>query len=154
MQETQVSRPRFLGLEDTLEKGMATRFSILAWRIPWREELGRLQSTGSQRVGHDWVTITHTHTLYNQLLKRQTWWTTGSFQIVRTHGLPVDQFSKLSAHTYPHFQAQFMLTMTQKRSMNRSWLSVVWRWSQSRWSHLYINTLLFDSNKVLPRLWS
>ena len=50
MQETQV---RSLGKEDPLEKGMASHFSILAWRIPWTEEPGRLQSTGSQRVGHD-----------------------------------------------------------------------------------------------------
>ena len=41
-----------------LEKEMATPSSILVWRIPWTEEPGRLQSTGSQRVGHDWVTIT------------------------------------------------------------------------------------------------
>ena len=42
-----------LGGEDPLEKEMTTHSSILAWRIPWREEPGRLQSTGSQRVGHD-----------------------------------------------------------------------------------------------------
>ena len=47
-----------LGQEDTLEKGMATHFSILAWRIPWTEEPGRLHSVGSQRVGHDWATNT------------------------------------------------------------------------------------------------
>ena len=42
-----------LGREDPLEEGMATHSSILAWRIPWSEEPGRLQSIGSQRVGHD-----------------------------------------------------------------------------------------------------
>ena len=42
-----------LGGEDPLEKGMATHSSILAWRIPWTEETGRLQSMGSQRVGHN-----------------------------------------------------------------------------------------------------
>ena len=42
-----------LGWEDPLEKGMATQFSILAWRIPWMEEPGRLQCMGSQRVEHD-----------------------------------------------------------------------------------------------------
>ena len=42
-----------LGQEDPLEKKMATHSSILAWRILWTEELGRLQSTGSQRVEHD-----------------------------------------------------------------------------------------------------
>ena len=41
------------GSEDSLEKGMATHSSILAWRIPWTEEPGGLQSMGSQRVGHD-----------------------------------------------------------------------------------------------------
>ena len=50
MQETQV---RSLGQEDSLEEGMATHSSILAWRIPWTEEPGRLQSRGSQRVRHD-----------------------------------------------------------------------------------------------------
>ena len=42
-----------LGQEDPLEEGMATHSNILAWRIPWTEEPGRLQSTGSQRVGHN-----------------------------------------------------------------------------------------------------
>ena len=53
MQETWVWS---LGREDPLEKEMATHSSFLAWRIPWTEELGRLQSTGSQRVRYDWVT--------------------------------------------------------------------------------------------------
>ena len=44
---------RFLSQEDPLEKGMATHSSILAWRIPWTEEPGGLQSMGLQRVGHD-----------------------------------------------------------------------------------------------------
>ena len=53
MQETWV---RFLGWEDPLEKEMETHTSILAWRIPWTEEPGRLQSMGSQRVRKDWAT--------------------------------------------------------------------------------------------------
>ena len=56
VQETQVWS---LGQEDPLEKEMATHSSILAWRIPWTEEPGRLQCMGSQRVRHDWATITH-----------------------------------------------------------------------------------------------
>ena len=66
MQETQVQS---LGQEDPLEKCMATHSSILAWRIPWTEEPGGLQSMGSQRVRHDGATDTflsvpcksHTH---------------------------------------------------------------------------------------------
>ena len=46
--------------EDPLEKGMAAHSNILAWRVPWTEEPGRLQSMGLQRVGHDWMTNTHT----------------------------------------------------------------------------------------------
>ena len=47
------TRARSLGREDPLEKEMATHSGILAWKIPWTEEPGRLQSTGSQRVGND-----------------------------------------------------------------------------------------------------
>ena len=50
MQETHVQT---LGWEDLLEKEVATHSSILAWKIPWREETGRLQSTGSQKVRND-----------------------------------------------------------------------------------------------------
>ena len=50
MQETRVQS---LGQEDLLEKEMATHSSILAWKIPWMEERGRLPSMGLQRVGHD-----------------------------------------------------------------------------------------------------
>ena len=53
MQETQEAWVQSLGGEDLLEEGMATHSSILAWRIPWTEEPGGLQSIGSQRVGHD-----------------------------------------------------------------------------------------------------
>ena len=49
-----------LGQEDPREKGMAIHSSILAWEIPWTEEPGRLQSMGSQRLGHSQVTKTHT----------------------------------------------------------------------------------------------
>ena len=48
-----------LGWEDPLEKEMATHSSTFAWKIPWTEEPGRLQSMGSQRVGHDWATSLH-----------------------------------------------------------------------------------------------
>ena len=59
LQETWV---RSLGWEDPLEEGMATHSSTLAWRIPWTEEPGRLQSIGLQRVGCNWATFTFKHT--------------------------------------------------------------------------------------------
>ena len=56
MQETRVQS---LGWEDPLKKEMTAHFSILAWKIPWTAEPGRLLSMGSQRVRHDWATSLH-----------------------------------------------------------------------------------------------
>ena len=53
MQEPQETWLQSLGQEDPLEEGMATHYSILAWRTPWTEEPGSLHSMGSQRVRHD-----------------------------------------------------------------------------------------------------
>ena len=68
MRETWV---RSLGQEDPLDKEIATHSSTLAWRIPWTEEPGGLQSTGSLRVGHDWQL--HFHFL--GLVGKMTCWT-------------------------------------------------------------------------------
>ena len=67
MQETQVQS---LGREDPLEKEMATHSSTLAWKIPWTEDPGRLQSMASQRVRHDWATSLH----FTSLHFRDYWW--------------------------------------------------------------------------------
>ena len=53
MQEPQETQVRSVGQEDPVEKGMAVHSSIFGWRTPWAEEPGRLQSIGSQKVGHD-----------------------------------------------------------------------------------------------------
>ena len=66
MQDTRVW---FLGWEDPLGNEMATHPSILAWRIPWIEEPGGLQSTGSQRVGHDWATSLYYHVMLKFIKK-------------------------------------------------------------------------------------
>ena len=73
MQETWVQS---LGREDPLEKKMATHSSILAWRIPWTEEPGGLQSMGSQKVGHDWVTLL-THSAFFMVQLSHPYMTTG-----------------------------------------------------------------------------
>ena len=89
-----------LGWEDPLPKGMATHSSILAWRMPWTKEPGRLQSMGSQRVRHDWETGTFTFTLkvhgtltmlyvHCQVLKSQ-WWKSGS--LIWTWTILLDPF--------------------------------------------------------------
>ena len=61
---------RPLGWEDTLEKGKATHSSILAWEIPWTEDPGRLQSTGSHRVRHDGACM---HAYSSRYSMRQEW---------------------------------------------------------------------------------
>ena len=53
IQELQETQVQSLGLEDSLQKEIAAHSSILAWKIPWTEEPGGLQSMGSQRVGYD-----------------------------------------------------------------------------------------------------
>ena len=79
MQETRVQS---LGQEDPLEKEVATHSSILAWKIPWTEQPGRLQSMGSQRVRHDLVTkqqqqqqiiMAEYIAVYSSCSKIQTW---------------------------------------------------------------------------------
>ena len=61
VQELQETWIQSLGWEDPMEEDMATHSSILAWRIPWTEEPGGLQSMGSHRVGHDWNDLACTH---------------------------------------------------------------------------------------------
>ena len=75
MQEMEEIWVRSPGREDPLEEGAATHSSILAWRIPWTEELGGLQSMGSQRVRHNWVTNTFisSHTVKKIFLKSRAW---------------------------------------------------------------------------------
>ena len=60
MQELQEMQVRSLGREDPLEEGVSIHSSILAWRMPWMEEPDRLQSIGSQRVGHNWSKLART----------------------------------------------------------------------------------------------
>ena len=58
-----------LGREDPLEKEMAIHSSTLGWKIPWTEKSGRLQSMGSQRVGHDWETSLYVVSAFPQSLE-------------------------------------------------------------------------------------
>ena len=73
-----------LGREDPLEKEMATHSSTLAWKIPWTEETGRLQSMGLQRVGLDWTTsLTHSNFTKNGYPFS---WNTGNLEIYQFEG--------------------------------------------------------------------
>ena len=74
MQEMQEMWVWFPGGGVSMEEVMATHASILAWEIPWTEEPSRLQSMGSQRVGHDWA---HTHTIWKKNLWPYIWFRKG-----------------------------------------------------------------------------
>ena len=91
MRET---RARSLGWEDPLEKEMVTHSSILAWRIPWMKMPGRLQSTGSQRVRHDWATsltlLTYVH------IKKQRHYFANKGLSSQSYGFPVIMYGSES----------------------------------------------------------
>ena len=116
MQETWV---RSLGLEDSLEKGIATHSSILAWRILWTEEHSRLQSMGSQRVRHDWVTNT-----CPQNKNPLHWW---------PHSCPHNEDGAMPGA--PHTWSDYVLTTTRSAFVNSDftdeeskpkYISIIW----------------------------
>ena len=121
MRETQVWS---LGWEDPLEKEMATHSSILAWRIPWREEPGGLQFTGLQRVRHDWAT---------------------ALSLCGKHPTFRDSSSSVfCGEAHLHFRSK-----EQGRGLREKWAhlnSQKWRPSSHR--------LLLPSCGVLPRGWA
>ena len=91
-----------LGQEDPLEEEMATHSSIPAWRIPWMEDLGGLQSTGSQRVGRDWVTNTFTFTDLSQMTDFHAlkWVATQFNSIYNTESTDLFKFSFLPSLSF------------------------------------------------------
>ena len=118
MKETQVQS---LGREDPLEEGMATHSSILAWRTPWTEEPGGLQSIESQRVRHKWSDLAHrhplasnsSHTLISRLehgVGSPSWQTPTSVSSL-TFSLPCFALSDLS-HVWAHLPQPLLWTFT------------------------------------------
>ena len=67
MQETREAQVQSLGQEDFLKKEMASHTSILSWKTPWTEELGKLRSMGPQTVRHDLATEKQQHSKYNSV---------------------------------------------------------------------------------------
>ena len=96
MQEIQETQVGLLGQEDPLEEEMAVHSSILAWRTPWTEEPGGLQSMGPQTVGHDWArkrTRVHTHTHTHTHTHVPIYWT----NIWMNHSKPITIANLLSS---------------------------------------------------------
>ena len=95
VQEAQELQFQSLGQEDPLEEKMATHFSILAWKIPWTEKLGRLQSLGLQKVGHSWATSLSMKTNWNiNFLWARTVFTCFCF-FLKTPNIARHQFSSV-----------------------------------------------------------
>ena len=120
----QCRRPKL----DPLKEDMATHFSILAWRIPWREEPSRLQSMGSQRVGHNEATniftFFHTHAEENPVFQKKV-------HLLRTcthlGKFCTDSFSYCVA-----FSRSRILKQTNKNWTNASCLLGCW-WKSKVW---------------------
>ena len=108
MQEMQEMWVCFLGQEDPLEKEMATHSSILAWRIPWRDEPGGLQSTELQRVRHNWARMHAQASLLKQANR--------SLCLPQTFGI----------HDFSNFRQiiRYVLLNTSKDIWGSIWLSL------------------------------
>ena len=124
MQETWV---RSLGWEDLLEKEMAIHSSTIAWKIPWTEEPGRLQSMGSQRVGHNWATSLSLclnkllcHPCNRNLLKyfNAAYFILWNQEALRVYVLQVSTFA-LSEMSFCQFLALSWNTMLKRSSNNQ-----------------------------------
>ena len=117
-------RVRSLCWEDPLEKEMATHSSILAWKIPWMEEPVRLQSMGSQRVGHNWAISLSLFTFFNTYYVPRT-------VVAVTYKIPG------LCHTVLHFYQQHKLFKNKKKETNTSCslryeighILIIWPWS-------------------------
>ena len=117
------TRIQSLGREDPLEKEMATHSSILAWKIPWTEEPGRLHSTGSQRVGHDWVTSL-THSLFKGRglgRERKLDWNF-SWELPIMYFLNLRLWRLDSSHLMPHWWLSLFPLLFAKMSTSMRWL--------------------------------
>ena len=112
MRETQVQS---LGQEDPLEKEMATHCSTLAWKIPWTEELGRLQSMGLQRVRHNWTTSLHFNTeLYQIECHQSKIWSLKTFVMISSFIGPEDK---------DYRKCIFELTCNERQDWKGNWFT-------------------------------
>ena len=119
-----------LGWEDPLEKGMATHSSIVVWRIPWTEEPDGLQSTGSQRVRHDWATNT--------------------FRFHTSHRSPTD------LHMMFFFSLVFIFSLIYLRIMCNLLIKILFSNFKNSFVYVFFSTIKTNKQTVLcwlPLLW-
>ena len=135
------TRVQPLGQEDLLEKEMATHYSILAWKIPWMEEPGWLQSMGSKRVRHDWATSVQFSSV--QLLSR-----------VRLFATPWTEARQASVSIT---NTQSLLKLISIKSVMPSIYLILWR-PLLLLPSIFPSIRVFSSESVLhirwPKYWS
>ena len=104
-----------LGLEDPLEEEVATHCGILAWRIPWTEEPGAWQSTGFQRVGHDWAA--NAQRIYSQRVTSSEGCTPACVKGIAENLLTSDTFQERSQNWGQRISFQMCDTQTRQSSL-------------------------------------
>ena len=125
MWETQVWS---LHQEDPLEKGTTTHSSILAWRISWTQEPGRLQSMVSHRIGHNWASNTHAHTqwIWHHMILTQDsdWQTLTIWNSVGHYGWRMGRWRLMTGLTsfYLKMMAQCKRICLPKQEMQETWI--------------------------------
>ena len=133
MQETQI---RFLGREDPLEEEMVTCSSILAWKIPWTEEPGRLKSMGSQRVRHDLAIQQQQPTMYgicNFCILNFI----EICQKIRKMG-PFETFRSLVFSNMSNWSVGLSFQDVAKSSPSSKGITVIWTYS-NKWKYRFLN---------------
>ena len=134
-------------LEGDLQNGMATHSSFLAWRVPMTEESGRLQSMGSQRVGHSWATFTSLEGGIENELLRQHWrqgrWWEGWGEVVETEGRNHLSFSYNSVSCSPSMTGH-LLRRCHQASYETKLERIVS--PANRWQHHNCGNMLFKSD--------
>ena len=134
---------RFLGGKDPLEKVMATRSSTLAWKIPWVEEPGELQSMGSQRVGHAWATSLLLYLSYSSLLQ-ESYYCSRYCICIQTMGWKKD-LVVLGTLSLPLYQESKIIPRhTQKKTTSLSLVRVVSLGLFSKNLHSILTTFSFS----------
>ena len=124
-----------LGWEDSPEEGMATHSSMFSWRIPWTEEPGRLQSTGSQRIGPNWSDLAHTHThlSFTHPWVFTWWWLSSCIYVQETSLFTFFFHSKNKRKWHTHNGLRSWASLACKKE--KAWGSFKGHWGSKMLSH-------------------
>ena len=129
-----------------MEKAMATHSSTLAWKIPWMEEPGGLQSMGSLRVGHDWASSL---SLFTFMLWRRKWQPTPVFLPRESQGWG----SLVGCRLWGHTESTGLKRLSSSSSSSRKDIGWLWKTKQHSWNKRKLNTFGDQLRKSWVWLW-